>query len=179
MKRTVITNGLIAGIIVSVFMTISMLICKYNPNWEATSYSMLVGYLSMLIAFSMIYVGVKSFRDNYQDGSISFGKAFRIGLGITLIASTLYVVSWALVYHFVMPDFMDNYANNMLKRAATSATAAELQQKAAEMANMKEMYKNPVFFALFTYAEILPVGVVVSLIVALILKRRKEVLVAA
>jgi len=72
---------------------------------------MVVGYLSMLIAFFTIYVAVKTYRDKYNNGTVSFGKA----LIIALIASTMYVIAWAFVYKFIMPDFWDNYAEHMLK----------------------------------------------------------------
>jgi hypothetical protein len=170
MKKVVLTYGLIAGLVVSAFMATSMTIYHNNPDWEGGTGAMIVGYLSMLISFSMIYVAVKTYRDKYNNGVISFGKAFRIGLFIALIASTMYVISWALVYNFIMPDFMDKYAAGVLKD--TTLSPAEVQAKSAEMAKYKEMYKNPVFFALFTYMEILPVGIVVSLIIALILKRK-------
>jgi hypothetical protein len=105
---------------------------------------------------------------------VSFGKAFRIGLYITLIASTFYVITWAIVYNFFLPDFMDVYTQQTLRGMAATATPAEIQETTAEMAKYKEMYKNPLFFALLTYMEILPVGLIVSLITALILKRKNR-----
>lgn len=173
MNKTILKFGLLAGIIVSAFMTVSMFSIAANPSAQLADHSMLVGYLSMLIAFSLIYVAVKKHRDDQLGGSISFGKAFRMGLLIAFIAATLYVAAWAVVYQFFLPDFLDLYTKKTLAAAAGTASPTELQAKAAEMEQYKRWYKNPFFFALLTYAEILPVGLVVSLICALILKRKK------
>jgi hypothetical protein len=83
----------------------------------------------------------------------------------------MYVVVWAIVYHFFIPDFMDLYAAQMMKQAE-GGSAIEMEQKADEMMQYKEMYQNPLFFTLMTYAEILPVGLLVSLITGFILKRK-------
>lgn len=174
MKKNVFVFGLISGLIVSLIMSISMLTYSKHPELEMGSGAMIVGYLSMLVAFSLIYVAVKNFRDKKNNGFISFGKAFLIGLYITLIASTMYVIVWAFVYHNYMPDFMEKYTAHMLESAKATATPAELQEKTAEMARYKELYKSPVFFTLMTYAEILPVGLLVSLITGLILMKRNK-----
>lgn len=174
MKKNVLVFGFIAGLVVSLIMAISMITYSKHPELEMGSGAMIIGYLSMLLAFSLIYVAVKNFRDKKNNGFISFGKAFLIGLFITLIASTMYVVVWAFVYHNYMPDFMDKYAAHMLESAKTTASPAELQEKTAEMARYKELYKSPVFFTLMTYAEILPVGLLVSLITGLILMKRNK-----
>ena len=134
--------------------------------------SMVIGYLSMLVAFSLIYVAVKNYRDKQNSGLISFGQAFKMGLYISLIASTIYVITWAFVYHFYMPDFMEKYGAQMIETAKATATAAEVQKKIAEMDKFKELYKSPFFFTLMTYAEILPVGLLVSLITGFILKKK-------
>lgn len=173
MKRIVLTFGLIAGAIVSGFMATSMIIMHNNPEWKAGNLSMIIGYLTMIMSFALIYVAVKTYRDKHLGGSISFGKAFKLGLGVALIASTMYVIMWALLYNFVMPDFMERYTQQMLESAKADSTPAQLQAKAAEMEQYKAWYKNPVFFVLLTYMEILPVGLVVSLITALILKRKR------
>lgn len=87
------------------------------------------GYSSMIIAFSMIFVGVKSFRDKYNGGVIKFGKAFKIGFFISLIASTIYVIGWLINYYCFMPDFMDKYAVVMVAKAKASEISADEMEK--------------------------------------------------
>ncbi len=172
MKKNILVFGFISGLVASTVMAISMIYMSKHPEMEAGTGSMVVGYLSMLIAFSLIFVAVKNFRDKQNAGVISFGKAFLIGLFISLIASTMYVITWAFVHHFFMPDFMEKYAAAMIESAKLKATPAELQKTIEQMNSYKEMYKNPFFFAMFSYLEILPVGLIVSLITAFVLKRK-------
>ncbi|QNA44780.1 DUF4199 domain-containing protein [Lacibacter sediminis] len=172
MKKNVLVFGLISGLIVSTLMAISMVTMYNNPDAGHGGGSMIIGYLSMLVAFSLIFVAVKNYRDKQNAGVISFGKAFKIGLLIALIGSTMYVIMWALLYNFYMPDFMDRYCAQMIENAKPTSSPAKIQELTEQMNTQKEMYKNPLFFVLFTYFEILPVGLLVSLITALILKRK-------
>lgn len=170
MKKILLVYGLIAGVIVSSVLVYSTVLCYKTNKFEG---NMLLGYASMLIAFSMIFVGIKAYRDKYNQGVISFGKAFKTGLFIALIASSLYVIVWLINYYFFIPDFMERYTDHMLKQTkASGATEAEIVKTAEQMARYQEMYKNPLFVILLTYAEILPLGLVVSLISALILKKK-------
>jgi hypothetical protein len=169
MKKLVIVHGTIAGLIVTGMMAFSTSYYCSKGDFEG---GMIYGYSAMIIAFSMIFVGVKSYRDKYNGGLISFGKAFRIGLFISLIASTIYVIGWLINYYCFIPDFMDKYAAVMIAKAkASGISAAELSKKTASMMQMKEWYKNPLFVILMTYIEILPVALLVTLITAWILKR--------
>ncbi len=144
--------------------------CQGNVDYNT---SMMVGYASMLIAFSLVFVGIRNYRNKYNGGIISFGKAFKTGLLMVLIASTIYVISWLIDYFFFMPDFMEKYSAHMLDELKQSgASEIELGKKTKEMADFAVMYKNPFFNALITYAEILPVGLIVTLISAFILKRK-------
>jgi Protein of unknown function (DUF4199) len=171
MKRNVIVFGLIAGILVSAAMALSMAKCYKAP--QDYSNGMLIGYASMLIAFSFVFIGIKNQRDKYNGGIINFGQAFKTGLFITLIASTMYVVVWMIDYYYFIPDFMDKYSEHMISEAKSSgASSAKVAETISEMAKYKEWYQNPLFVALLTYAEILPVGLVITLISALILKRK-------
>jgi len=170
MKRNVIICGLIAGLIVTALMLAAM--AKIN-SLDHYAGSLVVGYTSMLVAFSLIFVAIKNSRDKYRNGMITFGKAFRIGLVITLIASTMYVLVWMIDFYYFIPDYYQKYAAHQLSAMkAAGATPAQLAAKAAETQKFGEMYKNPFFNALFTYLEILPVGLVVSVLAALILKRK-------
>jgi hypothetical protein len=169
MKRNVLVFGSISGIAVSIFMFCSMLFVSRN----GLDGSMLVGYASMLVAFSFIFVAVKNYRDKYNEGVVTFGKAFQIGLYIALIGSTFYVITWAFEYHFLMPDFLEKYSQHMIDGLTKSgATQATIDAQVAEMGKYREMYHNPVFFALMTYMEILPIGIIVALAAALILKKK-------
>ena len=170
MKKNILTYGLICGLIISVLMAVNLTICSKSGDFDN---SILVGYASMIIAFSLLFVGIKNYRDKYNGGVISFGKAFKVGFFITLIASTIYVLVWLLEEHFFFPDFMEKYtAYEINKLQASGISATQLANKTKELEQAKKMYNNPVIKILMTYAEILPVGLVVTLISSLILKRK-------
>ena len=170
MKKNVIVFGSISGLIVSVWLVCGIALCYSKGNFEG---NMVLGYASMLLAFSLVFVGIKNYRDKYNGGVISFGKAFTLGLYITLIASTMYVIVWLIDYYVFIPDFMDRYSAHVISKAQSSgASAAEIAGKTKEITAMKEMYSSPVWVVLFTYLEILPVGLIVSILSALILKRK-------
>jgi amino acid transporter len=172
MRKIVIVCGLIAGSIVTAMMVMTVAACYKNENFDGSE---ALGYATMVIAFSMIFVGIKTYRDKHSNGVISFGKAFRIGLYISLIASTLYVVVWLVDYYMFVPDFMDKYAEHVMREAkADGATQAEMDSQLKQMETYKDLYKNPLMVILMTYAEILPVGLIISLISALILKRKTK-----
>jgi len=169
MKKVILVYGIIAGLIVTGMMAFSTSYYCARGDFEG---GLIYGYSAMIIAFSMIFVGIKSFRDKQNGGTINFGKAFKVGLFISLVASTIYVIGWLINYYCFMPDFMDKYAAVMISKAKASGISAdELAKKTAEMSQMKEWYKNPLFVILMTYVEILPVALIVTLISALILKR--------
>jgi hypothetical protein len=175
MKKNILIYGLIAGALVSILMlsTVNYLShCEGNVDYGT---SMLIGYASMLLAFSLIYIGIRNYRDKYNDGVISFGKAFKTGMMMVLIASTIYVVAWLIDYFFFIPDFMEKYAAQTLAELkASGASQAEMDKETKEMADFARMYKNPLFNAMMTYVEILPVGLIVTLISSLILKRKNN-----
>ena len=167
MRKNIITYGLIAGIVVSFLMLLSISI-GFDFN-----ISLFIGYASMLIAFSFVFVGIRNYRDKYNGGVISFGKAFKIGIMIVLIASTIYVISWLIDYYFFVPDYLEKYAAHMLEELkASGASQIEIDKQTKEMANFATMFKNPLFNAMMTYVEILPVGLIVTLISSFILKRK-------
>ena len=173
MKRTILIFGLISGFIASSFMAVSMIWVSNHSTTEVASdmdQGMFIGYASMLVAFSFIFVAIKTYRDKYQGGSITFWQGLKMGLMIALIGSTMYVITWAFIYNFVMPDFMQNYSDAALAAARSAGkTEAEIAALTTEMAGYAEIYKSPIGFTLFTYMEILPVGILVSLLSALIL----------
>lgn len=176
MRKVILQFGLLAGAIVSVLMLLNMALWdKGVLNFDSAE---LVGYATMVIALSMVFFGIKSYRDNHQNGAIKFGKGLQIGLLITLIASLMYAATWE-AYYQTNPNIqahLDKYTEHYLSKLKESGTSpAEIEQQVKKMADLKEMYKNPVLRFGFTLMEILPVGIILALISAAVL-RRKETL---
>jgi len=171
MKKNVLVFGIISGIIAVVPILISIGMESANANYSG---GMWVGYTSMIVAFSLIFVGIKNLRDKFSNGFISFGQAFKTGAIIALIGSTVYVVAWLIDFYNFHPDFMKQYAANVIAHAKASGDSpAQIAAQQAKMATYTEMYKNPLMVIVLTYMEILPVGLVIALIAALILKRKQ------
>lgn len=164
MKNRILKNGIFGGIIVSIVMISMTLYMKTNPDSEPSA---IIGFCSMLLAFIFVIRGIKQERET-NTGIITFGKAFLTGLSISLLLSTIYVIVWLVVYYNFFPNFMEQYSEMILKKA----NPEELAAKTAEMNQMKEWYKSPIMIILLTLMEILPIGIIVSLIGALVLKKK-------
>ena len=171
-KNVLLRYGTFGGLIVASVLVISTSYCTQTGQYEG---NMIIGYAAMILAFSLIFVAVKQVRDKQNGGVISFGKAFKAALLVTLVTSTIYVVIWLICYYFFIPDFMDKYTAYVLNKAKTDGTSAtEFARQTAQMQTYSDMYKNPLFVILLTYMEIIPVGIIVSLVAALILKRKNN-----
>lgn len=168
MKKNVLIFGLALGTILCANMIYLVDMCYTNADMETND---VLGYAAMVVMFSLVFFGVRNYRNKRLNEAISFGKAFKTGLLITLVGATMYVVVWLFYYYLFVPDYLDAYIPHVLKEAAENG-AADLAAKTKEMENFREMYKNPLFVVLITYAEVVPVGLVVALVSALILKRK-------
>ncbi len=174
MKRNILVFGGISGALVATFMGISMAMMAGTGEHSSGNGSMIVGFASMVVAFSLVFVGIKNYRDKQNGGTLTFGKGFLLGFMISLLASTIYVITWAIEFHYFLPNFIDMYAAMQIKELKESGiSGAVLDEgiKSIETASYK--YKNSAFyFTMMTYAEILPVGIIITIISSLILKRK-------
>lgn len=171
MRKIVLTFGLIAGAVMAAIM-FATLPFQDQIGFDRGVY---VGYTSMVLAFLMVFFGVKSYRDNVAGGRVTFGRAFKVGLLITLVATACYVVSWQILYYGFMTDFLGKYTAYAMEQARQGgASEAELAIKTKEMADFAEMYKNPLVNIAFTAIEPLPVGLIFTLVTAGVLGRRQS-----
>jgi hypothetical protein len=132
------------------------------------------GYLVMLVALSLIFVGIKRYRDVECGGVIRFGRAFGLGLGIAAVAALVYVVVWEIYLAASGVDFMAQYTGIVVDgMRSKGASAAEIEAKVAEMREMAEMYRNPLLRIPITFVEIFPVGLLVALVSAALLRNPK------
>ena len=171
MKRIVLTRGLASGAILVGLMAITLPLCM-NGTIDF-SYSQALGYGSMVLAFLFVFFGIRTYRQEVGGGSITFGKALQVGILITLITCVLYVIAWEIVYWGFWPDFLDELeAHTIAKLRADGESAATIAEMEANMAKFAELYRNPLFNVAVTFLEVLPVGLVVTLVSALILRRK-------
>jgi hypothetical protein len=171
MKKIVWTFGLIAGGILGVVIATMPLYLNGTMNFD---HAEIVGYTVMVLAFVLVFLGIRSYRENVGGGAITFGKAFQVGILVTLVACTVYVATWEIVYFNFLPDFADKYAALTLEKMRTrGATEAAIARTAEEMGKFKVWYKNPLLNAGMTYLEVFPVGLVVTLVSAAILRRKQ------
>ncbi|MCC6818082.1 MAG: DUF4199 domain-containing protein [Bacteroidia bacterium] len=170
MKKIILTYGLLSGLLCSIWIIFSV----YIATDDLMDIGMIVGFASMILAFSFIFVAIIKYRNNYNQGVISFGNAFKIGVTIALIASTIYVLVWMIYFQFYCPDFFEKYTESYINKMKASGASQELMDTTFK--KMQEdgiYYKNNAWYRIFmTYLEILPVGIIISLIAALILKRK-------
>jgi Protein of unknown function (DUF4199) len=172
MKKIVLTYGLIAGAIVTAFMIFGTYSYYTNPDFKGSE---VLGYSGMLVSFAFIFIGIKSYRDKQNEGVITFGKAMIIGSLIALMASCIYVGVWLIEYYCFFPDFMDKYASSAIEKLkASQISTIEMKIKIAEINEYRQIYKSTIGVILFTFVEILPLGLVIALISALILKRKAK-----
>ncbi|MBL8518898.1 MAG: DUF4199 domain-containing protein [Betaproteobacteria bacterium] len=175
MKKIVLTFGLIAGAIMSA-MLVAAIPLKDNLDFDKGA---VVGYTTMVLAFLMVYFGVRTYRDNVAGGTITFGRAFKVGLLISLVASACYVATWQVVYYKFLPDSGQKYVAYELEKARKAgAPEAKLAEMKAEMDKFLVMYQNPFFNVAITFIEPLPVGIVFTLGSAWFLSRRRKEAVA-
>ena len=172
MRKIILTYGGIAGTLVGGMFAVTI------PFWRAGTLTadngMWVGYSSMVIALSLVFFGIKSYRDNHLGGAISFGTAFRVGMGITIIASLFYCIAWEICYNTVFPNYMELTAEHkQLSMKSSGATAQEIATTMAEFRRNAELYKNPLVRFAITFMEIFPVGLLITLLSASLLKKKE------
>jgi len=171
MKRIVWTFGLISGAILSVMMAITVPF----EDQIGSDRGLIIGYTTMVLSFLLIFFGVRSYRDNVAGGSVSFGRALAVGTLIAVISSLCYVATWEVIYFKFAPSFAAKLEAYNIDRARKSAASpAEIEQKVAEAKRFTERYQNPLFNSAITFLEPMPVGLLIALVSAGVLRRRRN-----
>ena len=171
MKKIVLVFGLIAGVVMSAVQLLTLPL----QSEGALDHSLVLGYTIMLVALLLVYFGVRTYRDDVAGGTIGFGRAFLVGMLIASVASICYAAAWGVYYFNFAPDFLDTYQAHALEKARAAGESAEsIARQKAEMDEFATRYQNPAFNAAVTFAEPLPVALLVSLVSAGVLSRRRK-----
>jgi Protein of unknown function (DUF4199) len=171
MRRIVWKFGLVSGGILAGFLILTTPFEKTigldRAEW--------IGYATMVAGMLIVYFGVRSYRDEIAGGVVSFARALAVGGLIAVISASCYTIAWEVIYFGVRPDFTGAYTTYQLDRArASGATQAQLDAKAAELRRFAKMYENPLSNAAITFVEPLPVALLVTLVSAATLSRKRR-----
>jgi Protein of unknown function (DUF4199) len=171
MRKIILTFGLISGAISSLMMVATVAL----GDRIGFDRGAVIGYTSIVLSFLMVFFGIRTYRDNIGDGQITFLKAFAVGISITLISCVCYVATWEILYYNFLPGFWDKYGAHLVdKLTASGASPAAVQAKLQQVRKYKELYKNPLFNAALTFIDPFPIGLLMTLISALVLRRKPQ-----
>lgn len=171
MQKIVLRFGLASGVVLIALMSV-MLPLTLRGTFDF-KYGEVLGYTTMVLSFLLVFFGIRSYRDNVAGGAIGFGKAFQVGILITLITCAMYVIAWQIAYYNFFPDFLDHYhAFVLAKMRAAGESEAAIRDATVQMAEFAKLYANPLFNSGVTFMEVFPVGLVVTLVSAAILRRK-------
>src|SRR6516225_2431544 len=164
MKKTVLTFGLISGLMISILMGGSLLLA----DKIGSGHSMALGYTIMLASFLLIYFGIRSYRDNTLAGQISFGRAFACGILITLITTVCYVAMWEVLYFNFMPHFMDSYFAAQIHKVQSSGldlatTAAQVAARQRSQ-QLYRSYRDNTLAGQISFGRAFACGILITLI---------------
>ena len=169
MTRIALIYGTLAGVIV-----IACMVASFSLTSGGHTGSLWLGYLIMIVALTMIFFGVKRYRDREKGGVIKFLPAFFMGLAIATVAGIAYVAAWEAYLAISGRDFIGEYATAMIEAArAKGVSGPALAAQIAEMEQLKVQYADPLFRLPMTFLEIFPVGVIIALISAALLRNAK------
>jgi hypothetical protein len=169
MKKTVVTFGLISAAVSSAMMLLTV------PFMDRIGFDRgeILGYTLIVLSFLLVFFGIRSYRDNVAGGSLTFGRAFTVGLLITLVSCLGYVITWEFIYFKLAPGFADKYSAYAIERVrASGGSQAAIDETARQMREFKQMYDRPLVNAAMTFVEPFPIGLAVTLISAAVLRKK-------
>ena len=168
MKNPVLTFGLISGAVSSLMM-LGTIPLMHRIGFD---HGMVVGFTVIVLSFLLVFFGIRLYRAQ-DGGTITFGRAFTVGILITLISCVFYVATWQLIYFKLQPDFMDKWAAHTVEKVrADGGTPEAVEATRRQMQSFKEAYDNPLTNAAYTFMEAFPVGLLVTAISAAALRRK-------
>jgi Protein of unknown function (DUF4199) len=169
MKKTVLTFGIFSGLVLAVTMIATVPFLHKVSEGKG----LIIGYTTMILAGLLVFFGIRSYRENVSGGKLTFGRAFTVGILISLLSCCFYVGTWEIIYFKFMPDFAEKYASLMVDRAkASGASPQKIDQTTRQAEEFVHNYHNPAYNIGMTFLEVFPVFLAITLLSAAILRRR-------
>lgn len=170
MNKTIVRYGLYSAAAMVLFFLGTYLFFGNSPsNWTLQE---VLGYLSMVLALSFVFFGIRHYRNNENGGQLNFAQGMKLGLLITLISSLAFGIFDSLYVKFFWPDFGDKYYAHLKEDMSKKISGAELQKALEELSSQKEMFSNPLALFGLMFITVFLIGIIITVISTLILKTK-------
>ena len=175
MTSIVVIFGLISGLISALMLLLT------TPFMERMGFDVaeILGYTTLVGSFLLVFFGIRRYREQ-AGGTLTFTRGFTVGILITLISSVIYVATWLTMMPRMAPDFPEKYKAHLVqKERAAGATEAQIEARLAEMRYYEGLYANPLGRMAITFLEPFPIGLLVTVISAAVLRRKSPAMTAS
>ncbi len=171
MKKLILKNGLYATLVV-VGIHVVFWIASDHENYTLGE---LVGYASMILSMSFVFLGMREYKLNEKNGTLSFTEGLKVGTLIALIPSAGFALYDLFYVKFLDPDFYKKYSANYLKELEEKLSKEEYIKAAADMEANMALFTNPAFQFLVMFATVFVIGFIISLISSIILRTKTSI----
>ena len=170
MKKRILTFGLISTVALAA-MYVLMCLARQNGNSEISE---ILVYAGVVVLFTMVFVWIKSYRDNALGGFITFGKAFKVGILMSLASSLCYAIMWMILFNSIFKGFMEQHSVALMEKLkASGASVEEIAAKKEEMLKQAKLYGNPSSRVAIIFIQGFPVEAIMTLVASFVLKKKQ------
>jgi Protein of unknown function (DUF4199) len=172
MQKIIVRNGLYATLLIVALSALEFFVLS---KFAGIALQEVAGYLTMLLSMVFVFLGIKQYRDKYNNGQLSFVQGMKVGILIVLIPSVAFGLFDLLYTEVLHPGWVDEYYANYIARIKASTPPGQLEAALQKANAQKEMFSNPLIQFLLMAATVFIIGLIVTIIAALTLRRGKPV----
>lgn len=170
MKKVVIRYGAYAGLFELICFILTWLIIDITHVDHKVQG--VIGWFTILCPMIFVYFGIRYYRDQFNDGYISFFQALKVGLLIVIIPTISFAIIETVYVLYIDPKFYDNIGAYDIAEYRKTLPPAEFAAKVKEIKQNLAMYKNPLYNFMGMIFTIGFLGIIAAIISALLLFRR-------
>ncbi len=174
MKPIAFRYGIYAGLAILVLSALHVFVfMPPNITWEMAE---VAGYLTMILSMIFVFMGIRYYRDHVNNGFLTFGQGLKLGALIVLVPAVTFGLFDILYTEVLHPSWADEYFGYQIEKIKASTPADQVEQKLSKLQKDREMFGNPFFQFLLMAVTVYIIGIIVTIISALTLRRSRPVI---
>ncbi len=169
MKKIVLRYGLYATLLIVTVSAFNLLVLTKIAGQAGQE---IAGYLTIFLSTLFVFLGIRQYRDVENGGVLGFWEGMKIGLLIVLIPSIFFGLFDLLYTEVINPGWMQEYYSQYMEKIKNTLPPDQLADALKKAAAEKELFSNPLIQFLLMAATVFIIGIIVTIISAVSLKRK-------